>query len=90
MAGCAGDLRWPPELDAGGSFRSLTMRGDPIVLADNRRQHEHGNATDSNTTVRPPALNPLAAEAVAAHMRTLSQSVRVRLWSNRDAKESER
>ncbi|MGD9735970.1 MAG: MobF family relaxase [Solirubrobacterales bacterium] len=35
-----GDPRQLPEIDAGGSFRSLSMRGDPIVLADNRRQRE--------------------------------------------------
>ena len=35
-----GDPRQLPEIDAGGSFRALTMRGDPIVLADNRRQRE--------------------------------------------------
>lgn len=35
-----GDPRQLPEIDAGGSFRSLTMRGDPIVLSDNRRQRE--------------------------------------------------
>ncbi len=34
-----GDPRQLPEIDAGGSFRALTMRGDPIVLSDNRRQH---------------------------------------------------
>ncbi|HEX4108121.1 MAG TPA: MobF family relaxase [Solirubrobacteraceae bacterium] len=35
-----GDPRQLPEIDAGGSFRALTVRGDPIVLADNRRQRE--------------------------------------------------
>ena len=34
-----GDPRQLPEIDAGGSFRALTMRGEPIVLSDNRRQH---------------------------------------------------
>lgn len=34
-----GDPRQLPEIDAGGSFRALTMRAQPIVLADNRRQH---------------------------------------------------
>jgi len=36
-----GDPRQLPEIDAGGSFRALTMRGDPILLSDNRRQHQH-------------------------------------------------
>lgn len=35
-----GDPRQLPEIDAGGSFRALTMRGEPIVLADNRRQRQ--------------------------------------------------
>jgi ATP-dependent exoDNAse (exonuclease V) alpha subunit len=35
-----GDPRQLPEIDAGGTFRTLTMRGQPIVLADNRRQRE--------------------------------------------------
>lgn len=35
-----GDPRQLPEIDAGGSFRSLTMRGSPIVLSDNRRQRD--------------------------------------------------
>ncbi|MCW2953150.1 MAG: Ti-type conjugative transfer relaxase TraA [Conexibacter sp.] len=35
-----GDPRQLPEIDAGGSFRALSMRGDPIVLSDNRRQHQ--------------------------------------------------
>lgn len=35
-----GDPRQLPEIDAGGSFRSLAMRGDPIVLAGNRRQRQ--------------------------------------------------
>ena len=33
-----GDPAQLPEIDAGGTFRSLTIRGEPIRLSDNRRQ----------------------------------------------------
>jgi ATP-dependent exoDNAse (exonuclease V) alpha subunit len=35
-----GDPRQLSEIEAGGSFRALTMRGHPIVLSENRRQHQ--------------------------------------------------
>lgn len=35
-----GDPRQLPEIDAGGTFRALTLRGSPITLADNRRQQQ--------------------------------------------------
>ena len=35
-----GDPGQLPEIDAGGSFRALTIRGNPISLSDNRRQRE--------------------------------------------------
>ena len=35
-----GDPGQLPEIDAGGSFRALTIRGDPIHLTENRRQRE--------------------------------------------------
>lgn len=35
-----GDPKQLPEIDAGGTFRSLTIRGNPIRLGENRRQPE--------------------------------------------------
>lgn len=35
-----GDDRQLPEIDAGGAFRALIARTDPIVLTENRRQRE--------------------------------------------------
>lgn len=35
-----GDPQQLPEIDAGGTFRSLTIRGNPIRLGENRRQPE--------------------------------------------------
>lgn len=35
-----GDPKQLPEIDAGGTFRSLSIRGNPIVLGENRRQPE--------------------------------------------------
>lgn len=35
-----GDHHQLPEIDAGGAFAALTQRLDPIVLSENRRQHD--------------------------------------------------
>jgi conjugative relaxase-like TrwC/TraI family protein len=35
-----GDPKQLPEIDAGGTFRSLSIRGNPIQLSENRRQPE--------------------------------------------------
>lgn len=35
-----GDPKQLPEIDAGGTFRSLSIRGNPIELGENRRQPE--------------------------------------------------
>jgi ATP-dependent exoDNAse (exonuclease V) alpha subunit len=35
-----GDHKQLPEIDAGGTFRALALRTDPIVLTENRRQRD--------------------------------------------------
>ncbi|HEX4625629.1 MAG TPA: AAA family ATPase, partial [Solirubrobacteraceae bacterium] len=35
-----GDHHQLPEIDAGGTFRGLVIRAEPIVLTENRRQQQ--------------------------------------------------
>ena len=57
-----GDPRQLPEIDAGGSFRSLTIRGEPIRLDENRRQ-KHEWERDALELLR----GGQAGEALAAY-----------------------
>lgn len=73
-----GDPRQLPEIDAGGSFRALTMRGEPIVLADNRRQSEQWERDALEQLRSGQAEQAIARYAEHGHLTIADSSPQLR------------
>ncbi len=78
-----GDDHQLPEIDAGGAFRGLTHRLEPIRLTENRRQEQawerealdllrHGRATEAITRYDEHGRVVVAGTAGEAHSRLVS------------------
>lgn len=73
-----GDPRQLPEIDAGGSFRSLTIRGTPIVLSENRRQRDQWERDALEHLRSGHADQAIASYATHGHLAVADTSSQLR------------